>query len=138
MRHLTASLFCFALAVSSCVSGKDFPSVQQAPKSFENLGKALQFIAECLDQDAYARLSGMCIGGHKPDAVYLAQHRRPFNMLKAAHKEKPLLDRYSEREFPKTGDQLKLGGHMSELGCLHIDFVKKDHKWFLSDIWDCK
>jgi hypothetical protein len=135
MKYLIVSLLC--LALSSCASDKVAPSVQQAPGSFTNLGVAIQFIIECLDQDAYAKLSGACVGGRKP-TVYLAQHRRPFDMLKTAHKKQSLLDRYAKRDFPKSGDKFTLGGHRSEIGCLHVDFVKKDGNWFLGDIWDCK
>ena len=111
MKYIRTCLLCFALCLSSCATVE----IQQAPGSFSDLNEALQFITECLEQDAYSKLSGACIGGHKPNAVYLAQHRRPFDMLKVAHLKQPLLERYAKQEFPKTGDKFKLGGHMSEL-----------------------
>lgn len=111
---------------------------QQLPGSFEILADALTFIGKCLDEDEYTKLAHTCIGGHKPKGVYLAQHRTPFDMLQAAHQKESLLKRYARQEFPKDADTFKLGGHMSELGCLHVDFVKKNDKWFLADIWNCR
>ena len=133
MKYINTCLICFALILPSCRS----VDIRHTPGSYTSLSVAIQFIAECLDQDAYVKLSGACIGGRKPK-VYLAQHRKPFDMLKEAHRKQSLQDRYPKRQFPKAESLFTLGGHMSQLGCLHVDFVKKDGNWFLGDIWDCK
>ena len=59
-------------------------------------------------------------------------------MLKNSHKKTSLQELYIQKEFPKAKDKFKLGGHMAELGCIHIDFIKIDDKWYLEDIWNCK
>ena len=42
------------------------------------------------------------------------------------------------REFPKDATTFKLGGHMKELGCCHIDFLKKGDSWKIVSIWQCR
>jgi hypothetical protein len=115
------------------------PNQNQEPvRSFETLAGALQFIVDCLDKNDYPKLVGICVGGHKPNGVYLAQYRTPFDMLRAAHQKESLLKRYDGKRFPEEEKTFKLGGHMSELGCVHVDFVKKNDQWFLADIWNCR
>jgi hypothetical protein len=49
-----------------------------------------------------------------------------------------LRERYGHLEFPARGDTFKLGGHASELGHLHVDFVRVEGGWRLRDIWNCR
>ena len=138
MRYFLTALLCSALlGIVACTENKISAPVEQSPASFSNLQEAVTFIAACLDQDDFEKLSGACVGGRRP-AVYLAQHRSVFDTLKAAHENTPLQELYADRTFPEDTNTLKLGGHMAELGCLHIDFVKRDGHWFLADIWQCK
>lgn len=106
--------------------------------SFLNLKNAVEFISKCLENDDYKKLSETCIGGVRKNPPYIVQHKVVFEMLKEQNQKIPLIKLYSEIEFPKDKDKFKLGGHMSELGCIHIDFVKKDGKWYIGDIWSCK
>jgi hypothetical protein len=138
MKYSLITLLCFALLVTvAYTQDKTSAQVKQPTTSFSNLQEAVTFITDCLDRDDFEKLSSACVGGRKP-TVYLAQHRSVFDKLKAAHKNTPLQKLYANRRFPKNKDKFKLGGHMAELGCLHIDFVKKDDHWFLADIWQCK
>ncbi len=107
------------------------------PPSFATVPEAVEFIAECLDNDDHNSLSTACVGGDRPQ-VYLTTHRRAFDMLRAAHGRTPLQSLYATRAFPKDQNTFKLGGHMSEIGHIHIDFVKIDGNWHLQDIWDCR
>jgi len=49
-----------------------------------------------------------------------------------------LRERYAGRDFPKDQNRFKLGGHMAELGCVHIDFVNWDGGWRLWNISVCR
>lgn len=106
------------------------------PATFGKLGEALQFLAKTIESDDYAGLTAACATPDKGPSI--AQHRAPFDLLKTAHKAKPLAERYSKLEFPAQGDTFKLGGHGSELGHLHVDFVRVNGKWQLQDIYQCR
>ena len=83
-------------------------------------------------------MSETCIGGIRKDPPYIVQHKVVFEVLKEQDQRTPLIKLYSDIEFPQDKDKFKLGGHMSELGFIHIDFVKKDGKWYIGDIWQCR
>lgn len=107
-------------------------------RSFANLAEAVKFITECLNNDDYKKLAGTCLGREGAKS-YLLRYRTPFDLLKNYNtKDKPFGDKYKKREFPDNKNKLKLGGHKAELGCVHIDFIKIDGKWYLEDIWNCR
>jgi len=138
MKYLHTTLLCFVLiGTGLCAEGKVPAQLEQIAISFSELSEAIQFITVCLAQEDFEKLSGACVGGRKPN-VYLAQHRGVFDKLKGAHEKTPLQNLYAKRSFPKDAETFKLGGHMAELGCIHIDFVKKGDSWYLADIWECK
>ena len=105
-----------------------------APPAFRSLREAVSFIADCLDADRPEKLFRACTNRHGSspfeDAV--------FRQLKERHGEQKLPRRYARRTFPRDKTKCKLGGHMKELGCLHIDFVKKNGAWRLERIWLCR
>jgi hypothetical protein len=107
-------------------------SKQQTFPSFSSLKEAVSFISYCLDKDDYASLAKACTNERKITKEFV------LRSLKAKHQEKPLPERYNKVEFPKESNAFKLGGHASELGHIHIDFVKRKNKWFLDYIWVCR
>lgn len=124
---------CLALNVNVARSGDSAPA-KPAP-AFAKLADALAFLQTALEKDDYAGLVAACAAGEKST---LAQHRAPFDQLKTAHQAKALRERYAKLEFPAQADTFKLGGHASELGHLHVDFVRVDGGWRLKDIWNCR
>jgi hypothetical protein len=106
------------------------------PVTFTHLSEALQFLTTTLNKDDYAGLTAACAFSDK--GASLSQQRAPFDQLKAAHKTKPLDERFGKLEFPAKGDAFKLGGHGSEIGHLHVDFIRVDGKWQLKDIYQCR
>ncbi|MBI5725133.1 MAG: hypothetical protein HZA50_14330 [Planctomycetes bacterium] len=111
------------------------PATQKAdetPPAFSSLKEAVAFIAACLDKEDYDKLADACSGKRSHPEKYLLE------ILKKMHQDTPLAKLYAEKEFPKDKTAFKLGGHMSELKCIHIDFAKKDDKWMLDSIWMCK
>jgi hypothetical protein len=111
-------------------------------RSFSTLAEAVGFIAECLDTDAGAELlaeleHGRDLLARRPDhAGYFAEF--VFGALKLSHEQMDLRERYKGQDFPEDDPHLKLGGHMAELGCTHIDFVRRDDGWRLRDIFVCR
>lgn len=111
-------------------------------RQFSNLSEAVAFIAECLESGDSAELLSEL--GQAQE--YLAQ--RPdhleyfskfvFGALRDVHRRTDLRELYKGRVFPEKSTQFKLGGHMQELGCIHIDFEKRDRGWVLRDIWLCR
>jgi len=124
---------CLALNLAEAQGAKPTP-VNTAP-AFAKLADALAFLRTTLEKDDYAGLVAACAAGDKP---LLAQHRAPFDQLKTAHKTKGLGARYGKLEFPTTEEAFKLGGHASEIGHLHVDFLRVDGQWRLKDIWNCR
>lgn len=108
---------------------------EKAAPSFGKLSEALVFLQKALDNNDYAALSTACLAGEKG---MLAQQRAPFDQLKSAHQAKTLKERYGKLQFPDKGDTFKLGGHDSEVGHLHVDFVRVKHQWHLQDIYLCR
>jgi len=100
--------------------------------AFLSLKEAVTFISSCLERGDLATLAGACLEGSGTLTPAV------FAQLQKIHKEIPLGTRYEKREFPADAESFKLGGHMSELGHIHIDFVKRSGKWCLSRIWMCR
>lgn len=106
---------------------------------FSTLSQALRFIAGCIEQSDARRLFAALARLQRPgrdDARYFAE--RIFPQLVACHHEIDFRARYRDRHFPPGETRFKLGGHLSELGCLHIDFVKSGPGWLLEDISICR
>ena len=61
-----------------------------------------------------------------------------FTPLLEIHQKVDLRELYNGKDFPEDGTEYKLGGHMMELGCIHIDFVKRECDWALQNIWLCR
>ena len=109
------------------------------PPTFAVVPEAVEFIAECLDKGDYSGLSAACVGGGQSGPQgYLATHRRVFDTLRSAHERTPLQGLYAKRTFPEGQSTFKLGGHMSEIGSIHIDFIRIRGDWHLQGIWACR
>ena len=61
-----------------------------------------------------------------------------FRRLKDRHGQEDLRTRYRQRRFPRDQTNHKPGGHLKELGCLHIDFIREDGGWHLERTWLCR
>ena len=111
-------------------------------KRFRQLSDAVGFVAQCLQSDDPEKLMSQLWRAErllKPDSWH-GDHFREFvfGQLKKIHEETDLQALYQDRIFPEDDTRLKLGGHMSELGCIHIDFAKRDEGWVIHDIWLCR
>lgn len=95
---------------------------------FEDFGDTITFITECLDKHEHGKLLRTPEPSEGHAIVALAR----------AHKAHDLRIIYKGRQFPKGGRRLKLGGHESILGHVHVDFERDDNGWFLKRIWQCR
>jgi hypothetical protein len=111
-------------------------------KSFQRLSVAVTFITECLEADAYTELFSELEQAQEHVARrsdYLDYFTKfIFFPLCEIHAQTNVRELYQDREFPECDIYFKLGGHMQELGCIHIDFEKRDQGWVLRDIWMCR
>jgi hypothetical protein len=126
------------------------------PRSFETLAEAIDFIAECVESGSALTLfhetlasqvpvrklvlktaAGRIVVPVQPEA---AEHFADwvFPRLCQQQERMDLRARYSDRDFPPDAERLKLGGHDSELGHVHIDFIRRDEGWCLEQIWECR
>jgi hypothetical protein len=108
------------------------PAAGEKPAAFTALKDAVAFIAGCLDKGDFDRLAASCSNAARPAT------KNALESLKRTHEKTPLPKLYEGKEFPADKDAFKLGGHMSELGFIHIDFVRKDGAWCLDSIWMCR
>lgn len=99
-----------------------------APPAFDSLRQAVAFIAECLETKDRGRLEAATLMYQVSDLEYVSR-------LNARY---PLLKLYAGREFPQGGKTFVLGGHRSELGHTHIDFKKRDGRWYIHSITMCR
>ena len=100
--------------------------------SFTNLQQAVDFIATGLESTNFVAISNACVH----PTLRTTEHA--LKDLQKTNTRTPLRKLYSDRTFATNAATFKLGGHMSELGCIHIDFVKTNEFWMLKDIWMCK
>jgi hypothetical protein len=101
--------------------------------SFAILADAVTFIAKHVREDNYDALFEVCLDRPDKDSFIHC-----VKLLKEIDKKTPLPFLYAKASFPPKANKFKLGGHGSELGHIHIDFIKKKGKWFLDKIWLCK
>lgn len=112
-----------------------FAFAEEEQKSFANLQEAIKLITEALENNDHNGLKKVCVGKNGKPANFPDY---TFKNLKKLNKKKSLVEIYKDKIFPKGKKNFKLGGHMKELGCIHIDFIKKDDKWYIQDIWTCR
>ncbi|MBN2147637.1 MAG: hypothetical protein JW726_09625 [Anaerolineales bacterium] len=110
--------------------------------TFQSLAQAVGFIAERLECDAPEELLATFANTRR------ARPYKPFEIecftgyafpaLQKCHQEMDLRVRYTGQDFDPALREHQLGGHMQELGCIHIDFVKTASGWVLEEIWLCR
>ena len=106
--------------------------------SFRDLEEAFDFMSECFESDDYNRFYEAIIDRKEKYSPGIERVKEYFFMLKGVHMNKSLREIYSDREFPLDDGEFKLGGHMSELGFLHINFRKKGDYWYLASVYTCR
>ena len=104
-------------------------------KCFQTLSQAVGFIAEVIERKSASEL--MAQFAHEPhysdsftDGI--------FPQLQSLHQAIDLRARYKGKHFPTNETRFTLGGHLKELGCVHIDFEKTERGWVLDEIWQCR
>jgi len=120
--RLAVALVLLPLGTSSAA-----PAARSHP-AFATLSQATAFLDSCLEAKDAKRLE---------DAT-LQHQSTSFEALAKIHARIPLAKLYVGKEFPADRDRFKLGGHASELGHVHVDFLKRDGNWFLESIWMCR
>jgi len=109
------------------VHGADSPTV-----SFTNLQQAVDFIGHRIRVNKHAcHRKRVCRSESQTQPIVIVH-------LQDLNKRKPLRTLYAGKAFPAEAAAFKLGGHMSELGYVHIDFVHTNLGWELKGIWECK
>jgi hypothetical protein len=99
-------------------------------RKFSNLQKAVRFLATAVENGDRAGLARAC--------REILPEEWVLERLRDLNAETPLVQLYAGRKFPADGRDLKLGGHGSELGHIHIDFVRTDRGWEIHRIWMCR
>lgn len=121
-------IVCFIAVVS--------PAADNAPPHFKSLAEATQ----ALDRALAAPDPGAALLALLPsEGNYLSEHPQVIVMLQEARERTgPFAKLYADRQFPETATTYKLGGHASELGHVHIDFIREEEVWRLKRIWNCR
>jgi hypothetical protein len=109
------------------------PSTGAGPMSYDSVGQAVAFITENVRRDSTEVLYKACLEPQKR-----ASFDNIVEILKVLDRKKPLPELYAGQAFPADGMTFKLGGHGAPWGHVHIDFIKKNKKWFIKKIWQCK
>jgi hypothetical protein len=118
-----------ALALALWIASADSAASAPAPlPSFDSLRQAVEFIGQCLSERDIHRLEAATKYGYISDVEYV---RRLNNRY-------PLTKLYAGKEFPDDGTRFSLGGHGSELGHTTILFVKREGRWIISSISNCR
>lgn len=119
---------------------------------FDTLAQAVDFIAACIEADSAPVLFKRTVVSERStrrfdlgDRIVTMEDsagddfaRQVFPSLRQQHERMDLRVRYDGRCFPADAQRLKLGGHDSELGHIHIDFIRRDNGWVIERIWVCR
>lgn len=106
------------------------------PPRFSSLAEAVQ----ALDSALAAPNPGAALLALLPaKKTYLSENPYVAAMLlKERERTGPFTKLYANRQFPEAATTFKLGGHASELGHIHIDFIREGAAWKLKDVWNCR
>lgn len=111
-------------------------------KCFQSLSQAIAFIAELIERNAASELMAQFAHIQRPpptqpdDCDFFTNSI--FPQLRKYHQETDFRARYKGMHFPSNETRFTLGGHMKELGCIHIDFARQEQGWVLESVWECK
>ena len=113
--------------------------------AFQQLGDAVEFLADNLEKHNYEAIADHCIAALRDDeyvSVDLPSARdyrlAAIKALSDRHAEHSLRFLYERREFPADRQEFKLGGHGKELGHIHVDFEITPAGWCLKEVWICR
>lgn len=107
---------------------------EAAPRHFQSLSEATTFLDRALTLRNREAILNILESGS-----YFSRHPEVFRMLVDERKRAGALrELYDDRKFPTDSETFKLGGHASELGHVHIDFIREKSGWRLKDIWNCR
>ena len=111
-------------------------AAEQSPRGFPSLAEATRVLDTALAApNRTAALNALLPAGK----TYFSRHPEVVEMLLNEHRRTGAFTKlYADRHFPSTASTFKLGGHASELGHIHIDFVRDAEGWRLKDIWNCR
>ena len=112
---------------------------------FKRLDEAEEFLANRLDSKEFNAIANQCLKRSQDEencitGASLSNEYRlaAVRALADRHAQRDLRDRYTDRTFPLDSTNYKLGGHASELGHVHVDFLLSDGHWALQEIWICR
>jgi len=107
---------------------------------FQSLETAVDYICRQIEAGDATPLARIMSGIHRDDAYDYNRYftHTVFPVLSARHQAGCLRALYKGQEFPEDATAYKLGGHDSELGYIHIDFVRQPDGWTLQRIWICR
>jgi hypothetical protein len=109
---------------------------------FQNSSQAIQYLVERLETNSssalYDSLAHLGTRHHREPFYLDFFHSRLFPMLQEYHQRTHFQTMYQHHHFPEDQKCFTLGGHMQELGCIHIEFIKTEEGWVLDDIWMCR
>ena len=114
--------------------------------AFQQLGDAVEFLADNLEKHNYEAIANHCIAPLRDDdenvSVGLPSARdyrlAAIKALSDRHTEHSLRFLYERWEFPADRQEFKLGGHGKELGHIHVDFEITPAGWCLKEVWICR
>ena len=101
---------------------------------FLSLSQALIYISERLERGDADTLLAACAHERQPagdEREREAFSTRRFPALQEFHRHQDLRIRYQERGFPTDMDCFTLGGHLTELGGIAIEFTRVEPGWVL-------
>ncbi|MEJ5277556.1 MAG: hypothetical protein WHU94_16825 [Thermogemmata sp.] len=128
--------------MEATLAGQPVMETDAGIKCFPTLSQAVAFIAEAIERNAPSELMAQCahIQRPRPTEPYYTESftNHIFPQLQRYHQELDFRTRYKGKRFPSNETRFTLGGHMKELWCIHIEFVKIEQGWVLDSIWECR
>jgi hypothetical protein len=114
--------------------------------AFQQLGDAVEFLADNLEKHNYEAIANHCIAPLRDDDEYVSAglpSARDYRLtaikaLSDHHAEHSLRVHYERWEFPADRHEFKLGGHGEEFGHIHVDFEMTPAGWCLKEVWVCR
>ena len=118
----------FALCLTACAT------TEEKRVSFDSLGEFLAWADKQIEKGNDENLIATQAMNSLPYELRLHQ----IDELKKQLGNRKLSEIFKYERFPEAEDRFKLGGHFDKLGCVHIDFAKKNKEWFLRSITYCR
>ena len=103
--------------------------------SFTTASEAVEFISNCVEINDSTTLFNACTINSDSSKLHFNSHY--LQILKSLNQETPLSKLYGGKKFPIWETQFHLGGHGFKWGHIHINFIKKNKRWYIHDISQC-